>query len=462
MSTYRARLFAKLAATCLALSLLSSCGGNSKTAHSTKPSPSSAMETPVLPFGDAQIVEEKIINERLLELIVQTSSFTELTHVLVNLPRGYTTQKQWPVTLYLAGTSHTYKSFNEIYGGEELVADYPSIVVSPNGKSGYWSDWFNQGEGGPPRYETFLIKELLPIIEKRFSAIGLREGRAILGESMGGYGALMIATRHPDLFVAAASVSGTVNTNLPANAVVLSASPALDGAAPESIYGPRATEEVRWRGHNPFDLAQNLSEMVLWVGSANGVVLEPTIGETAVDQAGCGVEFGVYTASLTLHEQLNNLGIEHTWRDFGPGCHSVPNFRRQITEVLKLFSQTFEKREVIPSKVDHKAIEPSVSVWNWTIEADSSRALEFMTVSDASSSGITISGSGLTQVTSPPFFEGINEIALEGASPALVRPDDEGRIRFLVDLGQANSGQQFLPSSNTQVQTVTVNLRPLN
>lgn len=453
---FLARVVSLLAATLF----LSSCGGGGDIESDSSSSTTSATEAPVNSLGKASILEERVINNRLIELTIATSSFAEPTQVLVNLPEGYTTQKAWPLTFYLAGTNHTYKSFNEIYGGEELVVDYPSIVVSPNGKSGYWSDWYSNGAERAPRYETYLIQELLPLIENRFSTIRLRQGRAILGESMGGYGALMIASRHPDLFAAAASVSGTVNTNLIPNATVLSASPVIDGAAPDSIYGPRATEEVRWRGHNPFDLAENLRTLALWVGTADGLVHDPSIGETAIDQAGCGVEFGVSTASISLHERLLELGVDHTWRHFGAGCHSVPNFRRQIKEVLAFFQQTFAAANPAPRKLDHRAVEATFSVWNWSIQAERSRPLEFLTFKDASASGLTLSGSGLTQVTSPPFFPGIDQIAVEGGIPAFVKPDTEGRIQFSVDLGAPNAEQQYRPTSSTQVKTVTVNFRP--
>ena len=62
---------------------------------------------------------------------------------------------------------------------------------------------------------------------------------------MGGFGAMSYAARHPDLFGAAASFSGAVDTNNPLDI-------AITGDEP---FGPRATQEIRWRGHNPTDLA---------------------------------------------------------------------------------------------------------------------------------------------------------------------------------------------------------------
>jgi S-formylglutathione hydrolase FrmB len=58
------------------------------------------------------------------------------------------------------------------------------------------------------RYETHLVEELVPWIDARFRTRPSREHRGILGKSSGGYGALIQALRHPDLFGAVASHSG--------------------------------------------------------------------------------------------------------------------------------------------------------------------------------------------------------------------------------------------------------------
>jgi len=230
--------------------------------------------------ADVQVLSEERIAPRVVELTIQTPAFTEPTKVHVDLPAGYDAQpeRRWPVTYFLAGMQNTYRSFNDIVDGVELTEAYPSIVVSPNGDSGYWSDWFNGGPLGPPMYETYVIEQLLPLIDARFRTIPRRSHRAVGGVSMGGYGAMMMAARHPDLFAAAASLSGAVDSNLPLHGGVLSLSPTFQGGRPDAIYGPRATQEVRWRGHNPTDLAANLRGLDLQLRTANGIP-NPGIGE---------------------------------------------------------------------------------------------------------------------------------------------------------------------------------------
>ena len=205
----------------------------------------------------AVIIDEQRVTDRVIELTIDTPAFTEPTKVHVDLPTGYADDpgRRWPVTYYTSGTMNNYNTFNDFLGGEELTEDYPSILVSPDGNSGYWSDWFNGGALGPPEYETYVIDQLIPLIDEHFRTIPDRAHRVIFGISMGGYGSTMLAARHPDLFGAAATLSGAVDSNLPANGAVLSLSSTFDGGEPDAIYGPRATQEVRWHGHNPTDLS---------------------------------------------------------------------------------------------------------------------------------------------------------------------------------------------------------------
>src|SRR5207253_2317065 len=96
---------------------------------------------------------------------------------------------------------------------------------------------------------------------------------------------------------------------------VISASSSLDGDAPDAIYGPRATQEVRWRGHNPTDLAGNLRGMDLQVRTANGV-FDPAIGEQPADLPFCAVEPVVQGSTVDFHEQLDALKIGHLFKQY--------------------------------------------------------------------------------------------------------------------------------------------------
>jgi S-formylglutathione hydrolase FrmB len=408
---------------------------------------------------DAQITGERQVTARVIELTIATPAFTAPTKVDVNLPAGYDADpsRRWPVTYFLAGTMNRYDAFNKLLDGEKLARDYPSVIVSPDANSGYWSDWYNGGAFGPPQYETFVIDQLIPLIDARFRTTADRSRRAIFGISMGGYGSMMLAARHPDVFVAAASLSGTVDTNLPVNGAALSWSSTYDGAAPDAIYGSRGAHEVRWRGHNPTDLAANLRDLDLQVRAANGF---PNLfigeGRGSADLASCAVEAPVHMASVNLHERLHALGIAHAWKDYGAGCHTLPNFQREVVDTLAAFERVLANPPASPTTFDYRSTEPRFDVWGWHVDADRARSLEFLRL-QGGRAGATLEGSGRTTVTTPAWYRDLDAVDVNGTATA---PRADGRLRFVVDLGPANTNQQFTPSANTTVASRQVSLAP--
>ena len=407
----------------------------------------------------ASIVGEQWMTARTVKLTVATPSFTTPQPVEVTFPTGYVTSptKRWPVTYYLGGFNQDETTFRR-YDGEAVTASFPSIVVTPRGGVGYWNDWYNDGAGGPPEYETFVTSQLIPLVDANFRTVPDRAHRAIMGESGGGYGTLLYAAKHPQLFAAAASLSGTPDITGPAGQVVFPAAPTLDGGLPNAIHGPWATQEVRWRGNNPADLAANLRgvDLQLFIGSG---LPDLTRGEDLAESTGgCTLEVGIVRpTSTTMRERLLALGIPHRWVDLPWGCHSVALFRYEIGQAVPRFAELFARPAPAPATFDHKAIAPSFSAYDWTFTADPARALEFLRVSDAGPAGLVLAGSGTTTVTTAPLYAGMPSVVVttDGASTTL-RPDRAGRLTFAVDLGPANTQQQFALAAQTTVRTVSV------
>lgn len=81
------------------------------------------------------------------------------------------------------------------------------IVVAPDCFTRYGgSQYLDSPATGA--YETHLCRELIPAVDARFRTISSRGGRGIGGKSSGGFGALVLAMRHPELFAAVASHAG--------------------------------------------------------------------------------------------------------------------------------------------------------------------------------------------------------------------------------------------------------------
>jgi S-formylglutathione hydrolase FrmB len=405
----------------------------------------------------AHIVSQTQLTARTVALTIATPSFATNTFVEVTLPTGYALDpaKSWPVTYYLAGTNQNHATFRALYNGENLTASYPSIVVSPKGDAGSWSDWFNVGAGGPPMYETFVSSQLIPLIDANFRTIANRSHRAIMGESMGGYGVMLMAARHPDLFVAASSLSGGVDTNYLPAPLVNTITPLLMGALPSSIYGLRINQEVRWRGHNPTDLADNLRDIQLQVRTGNGTLSTPN-GETLADLGGCVLESAfVQPESVSFHNMLDTLAIPHAWQQYSWGCHSTAFFGQEISDTLPGFVAAFGTPP--PSTFTYRSIKPAFSVYGWSIVADPARALEFLKLSNVGSEGLSLSGSGATVVTTPPLFtpSAPVSVVVDGVA-STVAATATGQITFNVNLGTANTQQQYRIGSVTEVTTANV------
>src|SRR5262249_59166308 len=74
------------------------------------------------------------------------------------------------------------------------------IVVMPDVGNSWYVNWAKSDGDQKNRWEDFIIKDLIGHVDATYRTIAKREGRAINGLSMGGYGGLMLGLQHPDLF----------------------------------------------------------------------------------------------------------------------------------------------------------------------------------------------------------------------------------------------------------------------
>ena len=87
------------------------------------------------------------------------------------------------------------------------VEGRPLIVVMPDGERGFYADSRSNPRAA---FETYLVRDVIGFVDTAFPTIPERSGCVVGGPSMGGYGALRLALRHPDLSRAAVSHAGAV------------------------------------------------------------------------------------------------------------------------------------------------------------------------------------------------------------------------------------------------------------
>src|SRR5258707_414835 len=84
------------------------------------------------------------------------------------------------------------------------------VIVSPAGENSFY---LNAKNGA--RYEDAIINDLIPYIEKNYRVMNTQSGRAIQGISMGGWGALLLAFKHPDMFSTVTTHSAALFSEMP-------------------------------------------------------------------------------------------------------------------------------------------------------------------------------------------------------------------------------------------------------
>ena len=289
---------------------------------------------------------------------------------LVYLPAGYDTQPdtRWPVFYYLHGLTGNETNWVEL-GKLDAAADQlglQAIVVMPDGDDGFYVDGLGKvdydacmkdGTGlfipqkqnkhdtcvRARKYETYITKDLIAHVDATYRTIPRREARAIAGLSMGGFGALMLSMRHPDLFSAAASHSGVDSL------IFMGPFPYTTGAKVERMtsvkqWGGPFVEINRWmRGLLGDDVAH-------WKEYDPTTLVEKLEPGTLALYLDCGTEdgFALNHGASWLHDLLLAKKIDHAFF-VGPGKHDFDFWVKRLPESLKFLRDHTSKPAGKPS-----------------------------------------------------------------------------------------------------------------
>jgi putative tributyrin esterase len=122
------------------------------------------------------------------------------------LPLSTGTQKL-PVVYLLHGGGGGFRDWSN-YSDAAGFAESGLILIMPEGESSYYTNAVDPPQN---RFEDYIVHDLTADVETRFPVATGRAGRAIIGISMGGFGAVKLALRHPDLFIFAAGISSAID-----------------------------------------------------------------------------------------------------------------------------------------------------------------------------------------------------------------------------------------------------------
>jgi putative tributyrin esterase len=191
---------------------------------------------------------------------------------------------------------------------ERYVAELGWAVVMPQVHRSFYSD---EVYGG--RYWTFVSEELPALVADLFRVSTAREDTFVAGLSMGGYGAMKLALRQPERFVAAASLSGALALGERFRPEVVSAE---DRLMFDRIFGPG--------GPVPPD-----ADLLRLVADARPESL-PAL------YAGCGTEDFLAGHQEAFVAACADAGVALT-SSWSPGDHEWGFWDRTIRDVLAFF-----------------------------------------------------------------------------------------------------------------------------
>ncbi len=229
----------------------------------------------------------------------------------IYLPPGYdaNASKRYPVIYFLHGRSVDSKRPITAYYIARADAAIrsgvmpPTIIVLVQGTN---TGWYLDAQDGKHPMESVLIKDLIPYIDASYRTLADRNDRAIEGHSMGGYGALHIGFKYPDLFSA---VTGN--------------SPALVDKVTDDMG-----DQKFWDSQKPATLAKaNLAKV-----------------KTQKIRIIVGTKDGLFPVGKKLDDDLTALGVSHTFYPVTGSPHNHDQLVQYETfDTMAFYASAFGK-----------------------------------------------------------------------------------------------------------------------
>jgi len=247
----------------------------------------------------------------------------------IYLPPDYQAgSRRYPVIYLLHGYTDDDTAWVQ-FGQANVIVDRaiatgelpPVIIVMPDGGV----SWYINAYQGQVRYEEMFFKELITYIDSNYRTRAAREFRAVAGLSMGGWGTLVYALRHPEMFTAAAAFSAAVWTD----EEIMATDDKTYEQMFARLYGSglkgRDRLTAHFQSYNPLQLVKTLPFDKI---------------KTVRFYLDCGDDDFLYKGNAALHVAMRDRKIPHQAR-MRDGSHSWVYWRTGLLDGFKFISETF-------------------------------------------------------------------------------------------------------------------------
>lgn len=248
----------------------------------------------------------------------------------IYLPKGYRySQKRFPVVFLLHGQGGDEKGWTK-YGKvdsvvNKLITDKTipeMIVVMPDGRNDYYLNTYDN----KVLYEDYFIKELLPFIDSTYRTKTERTNRAIVGVSMGGFGATLYGLKHTDKFAAVVGLSAAVRTD----SMFIDMDNVYYDARFDGKFGLKLRGQDRL---NPYFQKNSIFKLM--------EILPQTILKNTRWYFDCGDDDAFSEGNCALHLLMTKKQIPHEYR-VRDGGHDMEYAKSALPDVLRFVGVGFK------------------------------------------------------------------------------------------------------------------------
>jgi len=278
----------------------------------------------LLTFSQGKTIEGLSIHSKILGKDIRYAIY---------LPADYeTSQRRYPVLYLLHGYSDDetgWSQFGEVQqiAGETMAKGDATQMVIAMPDAGV--SWYINDAGGKVRYEDFFINEFIPYIDSVYKTRNKKQYRAVAGLSMGGYGTLIYAMKHPDLFAACAPLSAAIWND---DRIVEFSPDDWTNYKFNELFGTNLSGKARltdtWNKNSILKIAATTP-----VEKLNQV-------RYYID---CGDDDFLIKGNMELHALLTDRKVNHEFR-VRDGAHNWSYWRTALPEVLKFVSESFHQK----------------------------------------------------------------------------------------------------------------------
>lgn len=260
------------------------------------------------------------------------------------LPKGYADEAnkdvKYPWVLWLPGFGGTNEFANEggaavldRLRGEGKIPPLAFVVFrTPRGRSVYMNN------EGPVDTEDLLVTDLPAQLEQKYRLASDKKLRALMGVSAGGFGAMKIALRHPDVFGIVAAHSAAILPSDPAD---------LEGMTEQMVQRIMQRGGLAKEFGDPIDKAKWQEHMPLAIVAAKKP--EDFKGLQIYFDAGTDDRYEFCPPNEELDKAMTKHGVKHLFRKVEGGGHAFgsDSMKDNVAQSLRFIAAAFAGKDAV-------------------------------------------------------------------------------------------------------------------